>query len=302
MGFGAASVRHCRICNAHGFGRLLATSSVAGTVSAWPQHAHYTAAKAGTRGPRSNLGRGVRGQRNHRQRHCPGRYPDASGARSRQFAGTGGRRCRGRQEISGRTGRHPGRHRLCLPVPCECGGILRERFSFLSSTVPAASRVWTDIPALQRGESRHETQSTVLPPDGYRRRAGPATRAGRIWRASAARALAEPVPRSPCRSWSTTRKGSEKTFAMGDQVNDGMYELPFAVDDQRDLAVESMYEYGSRAGIWRMFRIFDAAGIPGHLLRRRRGARAQSRRWPRNWRPAATRWPATAIAGATTTK
>jgi 3-oxoacyl-[acyl-carrier protein] reductase len=30
-----------------GFGRLLATSSVAGTVSAWPQHAHYTAAKAG---------------------------------------------------------------------------------------------------------------------------------------------------------------------------------------------------------------------------------------------------------------
>src|SRR5258708_15715425 len=57
-------------------------------------------------------------------------------------------------------------------------------------------------------------------------------------------------------------EGSEKTFAMGDQVNDGMYELPFAVDDQRDLAGESMYEYGSRAGIWRLFRIFDAAGIP----------------------------------------
>src|SRR5262249_30488174 len=57
-------------------------------------------------------------------------------------------------------------------------------------------------------------------------------------------------------------EGSEKTFAMGDRMNDGMYELPFAVDDQRDLAVESMYEYGSRAGIWRMFRIFDAAAIP----------------------------------------
>lgn len=57
-------------------------------------------------------------------------------------------------------------------------------------------------------------------------------------------------------------EGSEKTFAMGDGVNDGMYELPFAVDDQRDLAVESMYEYGSRAGIWRLFRIFDAAQIP----------------------------------------
>ena len=57
-------------------------------------------------------------------------------------------------------------------------------------------------------------------------------------------------------------EGSEKTYAMGDEVNDGMYELPFAVDGQRDLAVESMYEYGSRAGIWRMFRVFDAAGIP----------------------------------------
>jgi peptidoglycan/xylan/chitin deacetylase (PgdA/CDA1 family) len=57
-------------------------------------------------------------------------------------------------------------------------------------------------------------------------------------------------------------EGSEKTFAMGDGVNDGMYELPFAVDDQRDLAVESMYEYGSRAGIWRLFRVFETAGIP----------------------------------------
>ena len=57
-------------------------------------------------------------------------------------------------------------------------------------------------------------------------------------------------------------EGSEKTFAMGDGTNDILYELPFAIDGQRDLAVESMYEYGSRAGIWRMFRVFDAAGIP----------------------------------------
>jgi peptidoglycan/xylan/chitin deacetylase (PgdA/CDA1 family) len=57
-------------------------------------------------------------------------------------------------------------------------------------------------------------------------------------------------------------EGSEKTYAMGDGVNDILYELPFALEGQRDLAVESMYEYGSRAGIWRMFRVFDAAGIP----------------------------------------
>lgn len=30
-----------------GFGRLIATSSVAGTVSGWPEHSHYAAAKAG---------------------------------------------------------------------------------------------------------------------------------------------------------------------------------------------------------------------------------------------------------------
>jgi peptidoglycan/xylan/chitin deacetylase (PgdA/CDA1 family) len=57
-------------------------------------------------------------------------------------------------------------------------------------------------------------------------------------------------------------EGSEKTFAMGDNTNDILYELPFALEGQRDLAVESMYEYGSRAGIWRLFRIFDNAGIP----------------------------------------
>ena len=57
-------------------------------------------------------------------------------------------------------------------------------------------------------------------------------------------------------------EGSEKTFAMGDGVNDGLYELPFAVDDQRDLAVESMYEYGSRVGIWRLFRVLDTANVP----------------------------------------
>jgi peptidoglycan/xylan/chitin deacetylase (PgdA/CDA1 family) len=56
-------------------------------------------------------------------------------------------------------------------------------------------------------------------------------------------------------------EGSEKTFAMGDGKNDIFYELPFELDE-RDLAVESFYEYGSRAGIWRLFRVFDTAGVP----------------------------------------
>jgi peptidoglycan/xylan/chitin deacetylase (PgdA/CDA1 family) len=57
-------------------------------------------------------------------------------------------------------------------------------------------------------------------------------------------------------------EGSEKSFPMGDGVNDGMHEIPFHLDGIRDLCVESVYEYGSRAGIWRLFRVFDAAGVP----------------------------------------
>lgn len=57
-------------------------------------------------------------------------------------------------------------------------------------------------------------------------------------------------------------EGSEKTFPMGDEVNDILHEFPFQLDGVRDLAVESVYEYGSRAGVWRLFRIFDAAGVP----------------------------------------
>lgn len=39
-----AALPHMR---AAGYGRLIATSSIAGTVQAWPAHPHYTAAKAG---------------------------------------------------------------------------------------------------------------------------------------------------------------------------------------------------------------------------------------------------------------
>jgi peptidoglycan/xylan/chitin deacetylase (PgdA/CDA1 family) len=57
-------------------------------------------------------------------------------------------------------------------------------------------------------------------------------------------------------------EGSEKSFPMGDEVNDGMHEIPFHLEGIRDLCVESVYEYGSRAGIWRLFRLFDGAGVP----------------------------------------
>jgi peptidoglycan/xylan/chitin deacetylase (PgdA/CDA1 family) len=57
-------------------------------------------------------------------------------------------------------------------------------------------------------------------------------------------------------------EGSEKTFPMGDGENDAFHEIPFKLDGIRDMAVESVYEYGSRVGIWRLFRVFGSAGIP----------------------------------------
>jgi len=57
-------------------------------------------------------------------------------------------------------------------------------------------------------------------------------------------------------------EGTEKTFAMGDGQNDILHEIPFLLEGHRDLAVESVYEYGSRAGIWRIFRVLEAAGVP----------------------------------------
>lgn len=58
-------------------------------------------------------------------------------------------------------------------------------------------------------------------------------------------------------------EGSEQMKSLGDEENEGMVEIPSSVSsEERDLAVESMYEYGSRAGIWRIQRIFDQLKAP----------------------------------------
>lgn len=56
-------------------------------------------------------------------------------------------------------------------------------------------------------------------------------------------------------------EGSERSFPRGDGVNEGFHEFPEVLSGQRDLDVESIYEYGSRAGIWRLLRILDTEGI-----------------------------------------
>ena len=58
-------------------------------------------------------------------------------------------------------------------------------------------------------------------------------------------------------------EGSEYSQAMGDATQEGLtefgnYPLP---EGYRNLAMESMFEYGSRAGVWRILRLFEETGI-----------------------------------------
>jgi peptidoglycan/xylan/chitin deacetylase (PgdA/CDA1 family) len=59
-------------------------------------------------------------------------------------------------------------------------------------------------------------------------------------------------------------EGSEHSVMWGDDRNDGWgeYADPGVQPPQRDPGTESHYEYGSRAGVWRLARIFDRAGVP----------------------------------------
>jgi peptidoglycan/xylan/chitin deacetylase (PgdA/CDA1 family) len=59
-------------------------------------------------------------------------------------------------------------------------------------------------------------------------------------------------------------EGSEYSVRWGDDRNDGWgeYAEPGVDPPGLDLGTESHYDYGSRAGVWRLARIFDEAEIP----------------------------------------
>ncbi|UGS39103.1 polysaccharide deacetylase family protein [Capillimicrobium parvum] len=58
-------------------------------------------------------------------------------------------------------------------------------------------------------------------------------------------------------------EGSEYSKIAGDGRNEGLAEIPYTMDPEyRDLAAESVYEYGARAGVWRLQRLFEQFGIP----------------------------------------
>ena len=56
-------------------------------------------------------------------------------------------------------------------------------------------------------------------------------------------------------------EGSEGSVLWGDDFNEGWgeYAAPGVQPPQRDRGTEAHYEYGSRAGVWRLARIFDEA-------------------------------------------
>lgn len=64
-------------------------------------------------------------------------------------------------------------------------------------------------------------------------------------------------------------EGSEPAVPDGDpQSEAGLTESPLleAGPDGRDLAAESMFEYGSRVGFWRLLRLFEERGLPATVF------------------------------------
>jgi peptidoglycan/xylan/chitin deacetylase (PgdA/CDA1 family) len=57
-------------------------------------------------------------------------------------------------------------------------------------------------------------------------------------------------------------EGSEAYERLGDSHTDGLAELNWAYGkDHRDFSMEAVYEYGSRAGVWRLLNLFDEHNI-----------------------------------------
>jgi peptidoglycan/xylan/chitin deacetylase (PgdA/CDA1 family) len=57
-------------------------------------------------------------------------------------------------------------------------------------------------------------------------------------------------------------EGAEQSFAAGDGVNEAPQEFSYPPLPVRDFGTESLFEYGSRAGIWRLQRLFDELALP----------------------------------------
>src|SRR5690606_15442151 len=62
-------------------------------------------------------------------------------------------------------------------------------------------------------------------------------------------------------------EGSEASFPDGDERSEiGLTEVTSTSFAGRDLAAESMFEYGSRVGVWRVLRILQSRGLPATVF------------------------------------
>lgn len=57
-------------------------------------------------------------------------------------------------------------------------------------------------------------------------------------------------------------EGAELTVSAGDERNEAVYEAVQQVERAPDLCMESHFEYGSRAGYWRITELADSLGVP----------------------------------------
>ncbi|KMK66536.1 NAD-dependent epimerase/dehydratase family protein [Puniceibacterium sp. IMCC21224] len=62
-------------------------------------------------------------------------------------------------------------------------------------------------------------------------------------------------------------EGAEESFGDGDALSEGgLTEGGGGAFTGRDLGAETMFEYGSRVGVWRLFRLLQQAGVPATVF------------------------------------
>jgi allantoinase len=57
-------------------------------------------------------------------------------------------------------------------------------------------------------------------------------------------------------------EGSERAVSRGDAVNEPVYDMIDEIVGQPNLAMESHFDYGTRAGYWRIMRVLETHGVP----------------------------------------
>jgi peptidoglycan/xylan/chitin deacetylase (PgdA/CDA1 family) len=135
--------------------------------------------------------------------------------------------------------------------------------------VGKASRAWTAGRRRRRGGEGVRPHDLSPRPHRLRRAPAPRPVAQRRPRGRAVRAELRGRRRAvdPAR-----RPAGPSEFFLSEMV--GAQPIP----GMRNMSMESLYEYGSRAGFWRIRRLFEEFGLPLTVYRRRPGHGAPSRR------------------------